>query len=258
MIKSEYTRAYSELSCWYFSWKQTFWWEETKLALWIGCSAGTWGFVQPFSRHLALHQTTLNLSYHLGFSEAASSLLPTHVVVTSPLPRGRCSTAGGEGQVRAENTSTKPVVWQSQKFNSNFLRQVQIHSGYTLNTSCFVQFGHKLRALGGKAGMQRPIAQRDTSTAAVVRVLQPGVCTGLNRSASRTACGAGRAGKNTTSSCHQWTPIPLWSQGQQDVQCGGQWMAKHYTSNLVITFAWKQLVYRWIFSIHRILRLNFH
>lgn len=128
------------------------------MALWVGCSVRTWGFVQPLSRHLALHQTTLNLSYNLGFSEAAPSLLPSHVVVTSPLPGGRCSTAGGEGQVRTENTTTKTVVWQSQNFNSSFLRQVQVHNGYTLNTSCFVQFGHKIRALGEKAGMERPIA----------------------------------------------------------------------------------------------------
>lgn len=169
--------------------------------MWDRCCAGTWGLVQPLSRHLALHHTTLKLSSNLGFSEAAPALLPSHVVATSPLARGRWSTAGGEGQVRAENTTTKPVVWQSQNFNSSVLRQVQIHNGYTLNTSCLVQFGHKVRALGEKADMQRPIAWRDTSIAAVVRVLQPGVCTGLNSSASKT--GACRAGKNTPSSCQQ-------------------------------------------------------
>lgn len=207
-----------------------FWWEEAKLALWVACCARTWVFVQPLSRHLAFHQTTLNLSYNLGLCEAVPSLLPSHILVTSPLSRGRCSTTGGEGQVRADNTTTKPVLWQPQNFYSSFLRQVQLHSGYTLNTSCFVQFGHKISAFEKKADMRRPIAWRDTSSAVVVRVLQPSVCIGLNNSISKTAHGAWRAGRNTTSSCCQWRPIPLWCRSQQDVQCGGQWMAKHYTS----------------------------
>lgn len=137
--------------------------------------------------NLALHQTTLNLSYNLSFSEAAPSLLPNHVV-TSPLSRGRCSTAG-ESQVRAENMITKPVVWQSQNFNSNFLRQVEIHNVYTLYIMLCSVWSQD-QCSGEKADMERPIAWRDTSITADVRVLQPGVCTGLNRSASKTACRA--------------------------------------------------------------------
>lgn len=101
---------------------------EGELALWVGCCARTRVFVQPSPRYVAVHQTSLNLSCSSGLYEAAISLLSSHVGATSPLPRGRSSTAGVEGQVRTDAMTSKPVVRKSMNFYSSFLRWVQLLS----------------------------------------------------------------------------------------------------------------------------------
>lgn len=214
----------------YFSLKQELLWEEGELASWVGYCARTWGFVQPLPRYLALHRTTPNLSYDSGLCEAAISLLPSRVGVTSPLPRGRCSTAGEEGQVRTDTTTSKPVVWQSLNFYSSFLRRVQIRSDYTLNTPCLVQFGHKISAPEEKTDMKRATAWSNTSIGAVVSAAAWRVHGAEQATPAKLRVAPERAVMNWSGSWCQWSRIPLWFQREQDVWCGGQRVANHYSS----------------------------
>lgn len=125
----ELTLGFAELT-----WGFVFWFRtssagaEGELALWAGYCARTRVFVQPLIRHVAVHQRSLNLSCNSGLCEAAVSLLSSHIVATSPLPRGRSSTASVEGQVRTDTMTSKPVVRKSMNFYSSFLRWVQLLS----------------------------------------------------------------------------------------------------------------------------------